>query len=575
MQTLSSLLPCSTTCVPQGVQRNTSMTDTERDPLLPKITKAGDDDFQVTQDPHDISSVTRYSILAALWTATFLCSLNLTMVATLLPSITSEFKESNQASWIGTSYLLSTCTFTPLYGRLCTILGRRASCQTALLTTALGAFLCGISGSMVGLTVARFLAGMGGGAILLLAMIITADMYSIRNRGLPQAFNNISQGLGLGLGGPMGGVLNDMFGWRMAFLCQVPLFVLVIVLISRSLRYVTPGQGQNAKEVLKRIDFGGCISLFFTIGSSLTWLSMKYNEDLPWTDTQVIVPLATSIVSLAVFLVIEFCVASEPILPSSLLREKVPILVGLSNYFVSVCNFSVMYFVPLWFQTVPLNSASIAGLHLLPDSIAMGLGSLFAGWLMHQTGKYKTINLIFGIFPLCGLIPIVFMTEDSGFIQRWFSVVPIGFGNAVVFQTVLIALQAHLSESSMAFGTAFGQLFRGLGQTSGVAISSAVFQYRLGSELRQRIHAPDAAKVIADIRHSLSLVKSLPPDLQRAARDSYAASLRTVFVVAACSTLTAYLVRLPIPEKEMEECRVETRRTEADSEFDGDEVHDR
>lgn len=53
-------------------------------------------------------------------------------------------------------YLLSTCTFTPLYGRLCTILGRRAACQTALLATAVGTFLCGISGGMVELTVARF-----------------------------------------------------------------------------------------------------------------------------------------------------------------------------------------------------------------------------------------------------------------------------------------------------------------------------------------------------------------------------------------------------------------------------------
>jgi hypothetical protein len=103
---------------------------------------------------------------------------------------------------------------------------------------------------------------------------------------------------------------------------------------------------------------------------------MKFNEDLPvraflqpaslphplqWTDTQVIVPLALSVVFLALFLVVECVIAPEPVLPPCLLREKVPVLVGLSNYFVSVCNFSVMYFIPLWFQTVSLDSASIAG----------------------------------------------------------------------------------------------------------------------------------------------------------------------------------------------------------------------
>jgi MFS family permease len=41
-----------------------------------------------------------------------------TVVATLLTPIGSQFKASNQASYIGTSYLLSVCCFTPLYGTL-------------------------------------------------------------------------------------------------------------------------------------------------------------------------------------------------------------------------------------------------------------------------------------------------------------------------------------------------------------------------------------------------------------------------------------------------------------------------
>ncbi|KAH0828776.1 major facilitator superfamily domain-containing protein [Lanmaoa asiatica] len=399
---------------------------------------------------------------------------------------------------------------------------------------------------MVELTVARFIAGMGGGAVQLLAMIVTADMYSIRDRGLPQAFNNISMGLGLGFGGPVGGVLNDLYvvpnrsiliqkrtngpadlDGASPFLCQMPLFVIVMILVTNTLRYVTPGQGQSTKEVLSRIDFGGCITLFLMLGSSLTWLSTKYNEDLPSS-----VPLTLSFVFLVLFLVIECVIAPEPILPLCLLREKVPLLVGLSNCLVSFCNYTTMYFIPLWFQTVPLDSASIAGLHLLPDSVAMGLGSLFSGWLMHRTGKYKTINLIFGIFPLCGCHPHHLPARRLG-----------------------LQLQAHLSESQMAFGTAFGHLFRGLGQTSGVAVASAVFQYRLDTELHRRIHVPGAEKIITDIRHSLSLVTTLPDPLQRTARDAYAASLKTVFIAAACSTLMAFLVRLPIPEKAMEDER--------------------
>jgi len=74
----------------------------------------------------------------------------------------------------------------------------------------------------------------------------------------------------------------------------------------------------------------------------------------------------------------------------------------------------------------------------------------------------------------------------------------------------------------------------------------------LDSELRKRIHTPDAEELITKIRQSARLVTSLPPDIQQIARDSYAFSLNSVFTLAACTTFLAYLVRLPIPDKELE-----------------------
>lgn len=53
-------------------------------------------------------------------------------------------------------------------------------------------------------------------------------------------------------------------------------------------------------------------------------------------------------------------------------------------------------------------------------------------------------------------------------------------------------------------------------------------------------------KWITKIRHSATLVASLPPDLQRIARDSYEVGLRAVFTMAAVSTLLAYIARLPV-----------------------------
>lgn len=523
----------------------------ERDPLLQA--ENGRTDGRVTNPgPMEIPRSTRYGILAGIWVATFLTAINATMVATLLPSISSEFNKSNQASWLGTSYLLSTCTFTPLYGRLCNVLGRRGANQTAVVLLALGTLACGLSNDMSVLIAARFFSGMGGGGIVTTATIITSDMFSLRSRGLAQGVASVFNGLGLGLGGPLGGLISDRFGWRWAFLIQLPLFFISFLLTSVFLRYTTPGEGKSSKEALKRIDYGGSATLLVAVLSFLIFLSARYSDEQPWGAPAVLWPLILSVISLVAFVVIELCVASEPVLAPFLLKQKFPVLNGLSNFFVANCTFTIMYFFPMWFQTVGLTSASTAGLHLLPNSISMSCGSMFAGWMMHRTGKYKLLNLIFGAFPFMAACFITQIREDSGPTQMWFSIIPLGFGNAVVLQTMLVALLAHLPRAHMAVGTGFVQLFRGMGQVSGVGVASALFQYKLSAELRKRIHGVGADELINRIRHSTTLVATLPPDTQRAARDSYAIALRAVFVMAAFCTGVAFLVRLPIPEKSLD-----------------------
>ncbi|KAG1731216.1 major facilitator superfamily domain-containing protein [Suillus paluster] len=350
-------------------------------------------------------------------------------------------------------------------------------------SSAPGTLLCGFSTNMEMLVAARFLSGMGGGGIQTTSSIATSDMYSIRSRGLAQGVESLFNGLGMGLGGPIGGLISDRFGWRWAFLIQVPFFALSLALTTYNLRYVTPGDSKSTKEVLKRIDYGGIFTLLLSVGSCLVFLSMKYNEDLPWSNQWVYVPLALAGIFFVVFILVELLVAPEPMMAPSLLKQKVPILIGASNVLVSSCSLSVMYFFPMI---------------ITPYQI------------------------------------------------------PVGFGNAVILQTNLVALLAHLPESSMAVGTGFIQLFRGLGQVAGVAISSALFQFKLDHELRSRIHGDGAAEIVSKIRHSTTFMGKLPPDLQRVARDSYAISLRAVFALATCCALLAYIIRLPIPEKKLD-----------------------
>lgn len=82
-----------------------------------------------------------------------------------MSSIASEYESANQAAWLGTAFLLATCSFAPLYGRLCTVLGRKGAQQAALILTAVGTLACGLAPGMKFLIAARFLTGLGGGGL--------------------------------------------------------------------------------------------------------------------------------------------------------------------------------------------------------------------------------------------------------------------------------------------------------------------------------------------------------------------------------------------------------------------------
>ena len=75
------------------------------------------------------------------------------------------------------------------------------------------------------------------------------------------------------------------------------------------------------------------------------------------------------------------------------------------------------------FEIVFLRSSAEAGLHLLPNSVAMSIGSLFAGYTLQKTGRYKALNVVFGILPAIATILVARLRPDSGWISQWLSIV--------------------------------------------------------------------------------------------------------------------------------------------------------
>lgn len=105
----------------------------------------------------------------------FMALLDQSIVATALPSINSDFKSGSTSTFVATAYLVTGCAVQPLYGRFSDIFGRRVMMISALSIFVLGSLACALAQSIGELIAFRAIAGVGGGAVMSLSMIIISD----------------------------------------------------------------------------------------------------------------------------------------------------------------------------------------------------------------------------------------------------------------------------------------------------------------------------------------------------------------------------------------------------------------
>ncbi|KAH8824720.1 major facilitator superfamily domain-containing protein [Flagelloscypha sp. PMI_526] len=413
-----------------------------------------------------------------------------------------------------------------------------------------GTIYCGMAQSMETLIVARAVAGMGGGGVMTVSSVTVTDLIPLKQRGLYQGMANILFGLGAGIGGPLGGWINDTLGWRYAFLLQLPVLAFSVILVIWKVNIKLPGEIENQKLSLKlkKIDFLGSFTLVGTVGSLLLAISLKSSEELPWSHPVVYGLLITSAVSGVLFFLSEKYWAPFPVMPLRLMTKRTPLAVSLNNLVTSMAAFSMLYNIPLYFEAVRLSSAANAGLHLLPHSIAISSGSVFAGWMMRRTGKLYNLSLTSAALTVLASALVFFWNEGTTTLHLWLDIVPQGFGMSSLITTTLIAMIAGVRKEDMAVATGITYLFRTTGQVLGVSLSGALLQSILLQKLRSRFSDPN---LISQIRHSADFVKELNPHDRQLAVDSYADALRVIFICQMALNFLGFLTCLPIQENDL------------------------
>jgi EmrB/QacA subfamily drug resistance transporter len=481
-------------------------------------------------------------VVSGLMLVMLLASLDQTIVSTALPTIVGELGGLEHLSWVVTAYLLAVTVVTPLYGKLGDLYGRKIVLQAALTLFLVGSALCGLAQSMTELIAFRAVQGLGGGGLIVSAQAAIGDVVPPRERGKWAGLFGGVFGVSSVAGPLIGGFLTTHASWRWIFYVNLPLGLAALGVLAVTL----PGARERVHHA---VDYLGTVLLGVAL-SALVLATTLGGTSYDWDSPFIIGMGVIAVAGVAAFAFAERR-AKEPILPPSLLRNRVFVVTSAVGLVVGFALFGGLTFLPLFQQVVRGDSPTESGLQLLPVMGGLLFTSILSGQVITRTGRYRWFPIAGTAIGVLGLLLLSRLDRDTSTALAAVYMLVFGMGLGMVMQVLVLAVQNAVEYEQLGVATSGATLFRSIGGSLGTALLGAVFTNKLSDALSANL--PVGARGAEAAANVGSLDPSALQRLPAAIRDAYLASFTDavdlVFLVAAGIMFIAFLLTWLIPER--------------------------
>lgn len=455
-----------------------------------------------TVEPALTSSRSR-AILAVILTSYFMIVLDNSIVFTGLPRIRAELDFTAAGlSWVHTAYALTFGGLLLLAARAGDLLGRRRVFLVGLTIFSLSSLAIGLAPTGEFMIAARAVQGVGSAILAPTSLaLLTANFAVGPARTKAVAAYGSTAGIGASVGLVAGGLIAELTSWRVGFLVNVPIGILLAIGTIMLIRETDRSRG--------RFDVFGAITS--TVGMVALIFGITHTADHGWGDPIALGSLAAGVVVLVGFVFIEMNV-SQPILPLSLFRDGVRTGAFGARFLFSGAMFGFFFFISQYLQSVLGMNPFETGMAFLPMTVVQFASSLFVPKLIAKYGLGPLL-LIGLLIAAGGMGWLGFIGADSTY---WVAVAPpmilLGLGQGIAFGPLTGAGIHGVPPQNAGAASGLVNVAHQIGGAFGVSIIT-VITVAAGAEGDMSIEAPRAlvtAAIMLGIAVSLIAIAVMP-----------------------------------------------------------------
>ncbi len=369
----------------------------------------------------------------------------------------------DQIAWVITSYLITLTVFTPVWGVLGGMFGRKRLILICIAGFTSSAMLAGHAMSLTEILIWRAVQGFFGSALLPLGMSSLLSVYPREKLGIAMAWWGVGMMFGPVFGPTIGGFVTEYLTWRWAFYINLPIGIIAFLMTT----FFVPRTGVRT---IRKFNYYA----FITLGIALAALQfvLDRGERYDWFDSPLMVTITlVGFAALWLFLV-NVVTTSTPFIEPSLFKDRDYLAGTVLRTLFGVLIFGSLVIMPPFIQDIGGYPPLLSGYAMAPRGAGTMIASFLVGYLLPYMDPRKLIAAAM-VTMAATMWQLSTFTQDidmTAFVMNNF-IQGLAFGafmvplNAVAFVT----LKPELRDA----GTSFYSLVNNIGRSLGVALFSS------------------------------------------------------------------------------------------------------